>query len=62
MEFKEWRETVEDIFMARSGGFSTEDFPDFDWWNTWNDGASPTEAVHIFLEELNQDEDFSIDF
>lgn len=61
-EFNFWRARVEDVFMAFSAGFNTWDFPDWDFAKAWEDGLTPTETVHLFIEEMNHFQDYSIDF
>jgi len=51
MDFDTWLQLANAIVVARTG-MDRESFPDWDWWNAFDDGLSFSEAVEDFLEEL----------
>jgi len=51
MTFEDWLIMADAIIIARTG-MTRECFPDWDWWNAFDDGLSFSEAVEDFLEDL----------
>ena len=52
MTFETWLEMA-DAIIVRQTGLDRDSFPDWDWWNAFDDGLTFSEAVDMFLEDLN---------
>ncbi len=50
MTFEAWKMTV-DKHLAKICGLEGDDFPDWDYWNEWNDGAHPYDVACEILVE-----------
>lgn len=44
MDFDQWMVKVNKIFATYYHGMTSDDFPDFLWWESYNKGRSPCEA------------------
>lgn len=42
--FEVWQNKVNAIIEKRTG-FGIDDLPDFDYWNYWDDGVSPSQTA-----------------
>lgn len=51
MDFETWLHMANGI-IVRKTGMDREGFPDWDWWNAFDDGLTFSEAVDTFLEDL----------
>ena len=51
MDFETWLQMA-DAIIVRKTGMDRESFPDWDWWNAFDDGLTFSEATDTFLEEL----------
>lgn len=47
--FDEWKRLVDRAVVKRSG-IGCDDLPDVDYWQMWNDGTSPDDAMIEVLE------------
>lgn len=48
MKFEQWIEQVDEI-MIELVEIDSGSTPDWDWWDTWNEGVSPMKAVRQYL-------------
>lgn len=51
MDFETWLQMANGIIIRRTG-MDREGFPDWDWWNAFDDGLTFSEAAGTFLEDL----------
>jgi hypothetical protein len=51
MTFEDWLKLADAKIIARTG-MGRESWPDWDWWNAFDDGLTFGEAVEDFLEDL----------
>ena len=54
ISFQKWKNSVED-FVYHSTGYYLEDYPDEDYWNTWNEGHTPGYMANIVIENSNNE-------
>lgn len=51
MDFEQWLEMADAIIIRRTGR-DRESFSDWNWWDSFDDGLTFSEAVDMFLEYL----------
>ena len=49
MTFESWLDKVDDCFIKVTG-LDRDTWPDQDYWNMWNDGLTPMEALLESIE------------
>lgn len=49
MDFDRWRAHC-DTICERKTGMVCDDLPDYSYWDLWDDGCSPLDAVNEMLE------------
>ena len=51
MDYEQWLECVDKLFMTRYCGMKTDDFDDWLWWENYNFGFSPLDAYRKWAVE-----------
>lgn len=51
--FTAWLSNLNSILSAETGGCESQDFPACDWFNLWDNGNSPREAITIWAKSIN---------
>lgn len=55
MSFEAWMNKVDRYFSNNFGGLTSEDFPDWDWREAYDDELTPYEAFKQYKEEHEED-------
>lgn len=50
MTFEQWMKQVDSLIAVNYGGLTSEDLPDYCWYDLFEDEYTPQEAVEDYIE------------
>ena len=54
MSYNEWLRKCNALVARKAHGFGIDDLPDWNWYDSYEAGETPEDAVECFLEDVMQ--------